>query len=438
MQTILYNICLFILSLLLWPKILWNRVFLGKYKGNFLQRLGIKLPQFTIPQKRRPIVWIHCVSVGEVRACSAIASQLKEDNHETYLIISTVTETGQKEARRTIPYADSYFFLPLDLAPVMRKIVRKIRPNLFLLAETDFWYNLLAELKKIQTKIILVNGKISQGSLKKFMLIKPLSKRMFNFFDMLCVQNTHYLLSFQKLGVKPNRMISTGNLKFDAHVKYLSEEEKNALKEKIGIKKDEIVITIGSTHDNEEDMLLSHFENIWAFFPQVKVILVPRHPERFMMVKRLLDEKRLTYVTYSTLPEKNGHEKVILIDRMGILNDLYQISSLAIVAGSYVPKIGGHNIFEPIEFGVPVIYGPYMNRQKSLDQLVKQSGAGKKIHCDELPQFISEFLESPAMQMTMRKAALKIRGDAKGSAKRTWEVLQRVMEEKSLVDKSML
>ncbi|GAB4185094.1 MAG: 3-deoxy-D-manno-octulosonic acid transferase [Simkaniaceae bacterium] len=371
---------------------------------------------------------MHCVSIGETRACSTLASQIKEQYHDAYLIISTITETGQKEARRSIPYADCYFFLPMDFSWTMKKLVRRIKPNLFIQIETDFWYHLLLEVKRNGGQIALANGKISERSLKKYLLLKPFAKRIFQLFDLLCVQNTHYVLSFQKLGVKPNRIISTGNLKFDAKVSHLSEEHKKELKNQLGINKDDIVITIGSTHENEENILIDSFSKIWAFYPNVKIILVPRHPERFAMVRRLLKEKRISFFSYSEANNRYGMEKVILIDRMGLLNDLYQISLLAIVAGSYVPKVGGHNIFEPIEFGTPVVYGPFMQQQKSLDAMVEKGGAGKKIALEDLPDFITEFLESPALQMTMRKAALKLRGDAKGSAKRTWEHVRSLME----------
>ncbi len=429
MPSILYNFCLGIIFIICLPKILWQRVFFGKYQGSFRQRIGMQLPNFQIPNKRRPIVWFHCVSVGETRACSTIASQVKEHYHNAYVIISSITETGQQQARREIPYADHFFFLPIDFSWTMKKLVQKIQPDLFLLVETDFWFHLLQELKRSGAKIALINGKISDSSLRKFLLIRPFAKKLFKLFDLLCVQNTHYLLAFQKLGVKLHKIVSTGNLKFDAKTSLLSEQQKNDLKDLLGVKQEDIVITIGSTHEEEEEQILEHLLETWSIYPQLKILLAPRHPERFSEVRDLLKKKRISFFSFSNPSDKTGFEKVVLMDRMGILNDLYQISVLAIVAGSFSAKVGGHNIFEPLEFGTPVLYGPYMHQQKSLDSMVAKIGAGKKLQVENLSLFITQFLDSPAMQMTMRSAAWKLREDAKGSAKRSWEYLQHLIDE---------
>jgi len=135
MFSIIYNLGLFLVLLCSLPKLIWQRLLFQKYRGNLLLRLGFKMPNCSIPDKRKPIIWMHAVSIGETRACSTLASQIKEQYHDAYLFISTTTETGQNEARRCIPYADHYFFLPFDFSWIMKRLVRKIQPDLFILVE---------------------------------------------------------------------------------------------------------------------------------------------------------------------------------------------------------------------------------------------------------------------------------------------------------------
>ncbi len=414
MLKLVYNLVLILYTLLSLPKFLWEAVRHRKHRKSFMEKLGFKIPVFSLPAEGVKI-WVHSISMGETKAVAPLVEQIRQQMPHASIVISTTTETGLAEAKRRMPELSHYFYLPLDFSWTMKRLVRRIQPDLLILVESDFWYNLVSYNKKV----VLVNGKISETSQSRFRFFSFFSKRLFSQFDLLCLQSQRYAARFKTLGVDAEKIVVTGNLKFDQTFPHLDIQRWKA---DLGILPEDKVITLGSTHDSEEDQLITALEPLFKKFPTLKILLVPRHPERFAAVAALLEKKKISFARFSDHLPKQGSERVILIDAMGILSACYQLSDIAIVGGSYVSHVGGHNIFEPAALGIPVLFGPHMRDQKDLVEIVLPSGAGKQVELSALASTVEGMLDHPPLEM--KKAGLDLAEEVQGSTKRTLQSIQ--------------
>ncbi len=415
----LYNFALLLLVLVSLPKWIWEAILYKKHRQSFLDKLGFNLPalSFKAPHSSGPRIWVHSISVGETKAAAPLIKRLREKYPSASIVISTVSETGQEEARRSIKEADCYFFLPMDFSWTIRKLMRRIEPDLLILVEGDFWFNLI----DLAPRVALVNGRISEKSLSRFCKVPFFSKKLFGKIELLCVQSRRFLTRFIQLGVDPKRIIVTGNLKFDQSFTAI---DKAKWREDLGISLSDRVLTIGSTHEPEEELLLDALSPLFQKIPELKFLVVPRHPERFPYVAALLEKKGIDFNRY-TDPIKNKHKRITLVDAMGVLSACYQLSELAIVGGSFITRLGGHNIFEPAALGIPVLFGPSMYSQKDLVELVMHAGAGRQVTLDSIASAVQELLSSPSR--AMHEAGLKLADEVHGSTTRTLEALSKLL-----------
>ncbi len=423
--TVIYELALWLLAFVALPKMFFERLFYKKYQQNFSQRFGKKFP--VIKKNGKFLIWIHAVSVGETKAIAALAKKLKEEIDDCMLVISSITETGHAEAKRGLPFADHHVYLPVDLSFIIRPIVRRVQPDLVILAETDFWYNFLDEAKKQGAHLALVNGKVSLRSLARFKKFSFFARMLFSLFDLLCLQSKLYLNRFSQLGIPKEKMIPTGNLKFDDHVALLSPDDLAQWKQDLGISPKDQVIVIGSTHDPEEKLLMKTLESVWARNHRLHVILVPRHPERFQEVASLLEKMQVSFIRFSNIKSRQGNEKVILVDAMGMLRKMYQLADLAIVAGSFTPKVGGHNIIEPLWYHVPVIFGPYMHAQPDLLDLVNEYSAGKQTAIEDIGNLVIELLNDPDKCTEWGKNGNLLIAEIQGATDKTFQALKKML-----------
>jgi 3-deoxy-D-manno-octulosonic-acid transferase len=427
MFSVVYDLVLFFIGILALPALFWQWLRHGKYRESLKERLGIRFP-FLQNQQRSPVIWMHMVSVGETRAALPFFKKLRETFPRARIVISSTTETGHKEAKRSLSKADAHFFLPLDFSWMMRKLVHLIRPDLLILVESEFWYHLLKYAKKNGANIALINGKISETSFRRFMWMRSFARKVLSNFDCLCLQSEPHYERFLQLGVNPEKMFVIGNLKLDAASAKLNEVEKQTWKKNLGIKDSDRVVVVGSTHESEEQWILSALDNTWREIPHLKVILVPRHPERFGVVRAQLKARGISWTAYSKLDRKTGKERVVLIDAMGHLNTCYQLAEIAIVGGSFLDGVGGHNIFEPVEVGVPVLFGPYMDAQVDLVDFILQSNAGLQIALTALASSLGELLRNKEKWEHMHEACLQSTKTARGATQGCWDAIQPLMD----------
>lgn len=414
MFSFFYNICLGLIGLCAIPKLLFSW---SKYKGSILYRLGLKTPNLNLSSEL-PTIWIHAVSAGETRAAIPLFHEFKNTFPDVQIVFSSTTYTGLMEAKKSLPQANAHFFLPLDFSWIMRHLVKKISPKVLFLIESDFWFQLVKQVKKIDGKVVLANGKMSERSYKRFRFFSYFALKLFSFFDLFLLQNETYMKRFFSF-VDSAKIHVTGNLKWDVQPELLSLTQKDNLKDQL--KLDSKTIVIASTHDPEEKWLLEKMEILWQQFPNLKVLIAPRHPERFSSVSSWLQKKKYLYAHSSMSSQITGKEQVILIDQMGQLIKLYQIADVAIVGGSFVSHIGGHNIFEPVSVGTPVLFGPHMHGQRDLQQHILHMQKGLEITLDSLVETLSQQLSFP-MRISLKQQPMQ------GAAKKTISLLQNVIE----------
>lgn len=418
----IYNGCLAIFGCIILPGVLYDKLTSGKYAGLIEKKSGRAFKK--IKEETTPLVWIHAVSMGETKAIAKFAELLKAKYPSIRLLITSTTDTGNAEAKRSIPFANYHLFLPFDFSWIIRPIIKKVKPNLVILSETDHWFNFLQSSKDAGAEIAVINGKLSERSLGRYSLLGPFLRTFFNPVDLFCVQNKIYQERISKLGIDSEKIAITGNLKFDAPQEKMSEDERAELRIKLHIQPDDFIIVAGSTHEEEESLILDAIKKLQPKFPHIKVIFVPRHPERFTKVEQLLKDSGLGCCKLSDADKSNSNDKTILIDTMGQLKKCYQLANIAIVAGSFVPHIGGHNILEPCFYGVPVVFGPYIHTQPELERLVLDSKAGIQTSRETLAPILEDLMQSEKKLRSFSEAGNTLTSTLKGTSSKTLSVME--------------
>lgn len=392
-----------------------------KGMGTFRRRFFWNFPE--LKTDGRQVVWIHAVSLGEAKAAAPLAKLLKAQlGKECFFVVSSVTETGHEEAQKSLPFADAHVYLPLDLSWNIKRSLKKISPSLVILTEGDIWYQFLHHCKKKGAKVAVVNGKLSERSCSRLRFFSPVAHKLYGLIDKFLVQNELYKERFTQIGIEEDKLAVTGNIKFDLTYPYRNKEELAVWKQRLGLNAQDLVLTLGSTHHPEEEQLLDALTPVWEKFPNLKVLLVPRHPQRFEEVAGLLKAKRIPFSKYSE-GRFHGKEKVLLIDAMGILPTCYQLSDLALVCGSYTDKIGGHNILEPCAYGVPALFGPHMFTQPELKTLVLDAQAGEEIPLEKIAERLIALFSQKEIRKAMGERGQKLTKELRGACPRTVDAL---------------
>ncbi len=424
MFSLIYDILLHIFLILMLPKVLYRSIKSVAYRESIKQRFGFNFP--VIEKGSRRFIWIHAVSMGETKAIAPMVQRLRKEDPRAIIMVSNVTETGHAEALRALPGADFKVFFPVDTSYVMKKLMKRYAPDLVLLCETDFWYHFLYYAKCGGAKIALLNGKVSSRSLKRYRFFNSFSRRLFSLFDCIALQTESYARAFESLGIAKEKLCVTGNMKYDGNDPAMPKEQLDEWRSSLGIHENDPVLVIGSTHHPEEDDLLGVLAPLWEEFPDLKIILVPRHPQRFEQVRALLNKKGIPFSSIEKPEQSHSAAKLILLDVMGRLRDAYQLADVAIVGGSFTP-IGGHNVLEPVWYGVPVIFGPHMHSQKDMLALVAEYNVGQSLSLDKVFSAVKNLLSEPSRRALAQRSGEKMFQDIQGSLERTWNCLEEIM-----------
>jgi 3-deoxy-D-manno-octulosonic-acid transferase len=395
-----------------------------KYKGTFLKRLGAGFPH--LDKQGRQLIWIHAVSLGETKAVIPLIKRLKGLPVPPLILLSTTTQTGHAEGLKYAP-ADHHVYLPFDFSYVIRPIMRRISPDLVVLTETDFWYHFQQAAKENGARIVLINGKISERSFERLSRLPFVSKHLFGPIDHFFLQGELYQQRFTQLNIPASKLTITGNLKLDSESETC---DAAALKKQLGLTS-ELVLTLGSTHDPEERLFIAAYKQLMQQFPTLKMLVVPRHPERFEAVAHLLQAENLSFSRWSqdrTLQDK----RILLVDAMGVLKRCYQISDIAFVGGSFTEKVGGHNILEPAFYGKPVIFGPYMHSQPDFLDLVRTYYSGLQVDAEILLPTLVQLLSDPALCHTLGQNGQKLITASRGALDKTFTSLLSLLKKNGL------
>jgi 3-deoxy-D-manno-octulosonic-acid transferase len=324
-----------------------------------------------------PRIWVHAVSLGEVGAIHPLFRELRKVYPDACLMLSTGTESGQKLARASVTEATGTFFFPLDYPFVVRKVIRRMRPDIFIVAETELWPNFLREVKAQGVKALLVNGRISDRSYERYRKVRFFFTAVLDSFDalsMIRVQDGERIIS---MGANPVQVFVNGNCKFDQAAALAAPGLQEEMKRLVGIGPDDRVFVAGSTHEGEEEVVIRSFLKLRESFPDLLLLLVPRHVDRSERVERILERNGIQHwVRRSRLNgQGRGGARVVLWDTFGELFKVYSLGTLVFCGGSLSPK-RGQNILEPAAWGKVVLYGPSMEDFLDAHGLLSSVGAG--------------------------------------------------------------
>lgn len=412
----LYNFLLVIYLLIVLPKTLYEYIFFKKKKRDLLKSLGLKSYKFENLNKK-PVIWIHAVSLGETKASLPLIESLKNEYPNTYIIISNTTQTGHDEAKKSL-FADDAVFFPFDFSFIIKRIFSQINLKIVIFIETDLWLNFIKEAKKKGSKVIVVSAKMSEKSHKRFSKIPKFSRKLFSQIDLILPQDEIHSKRFASF-IYEEKLKICGNLKFVNNLKIYSQDFLLNWVDKLYLKNRNI-ITIASTHEPEEEFLIKELKDV----PDIKILLAPRHPERFLNVYNQI-RKITSCSLLSDLKDKNS--KIILIDQMGILDILYQLSHLAIVGGSYTNRVGGHNILEPVFVKTPVFFGPFMQNQLKLREIVLNSNCGRQIELKDLKVSIQKYFENKTERQSLQKNCLQISKNSQNILQNTLDSIKKLI-----------
>ena len=422
----LYRILYGIALIFVLPILLWKRIFRGK-KEHIKRRLFPKI-RYPVPGAG-PLVWAHAVSVGEVYAMAPVIKGLLRSKPMFRVVVSTITQTGHEAAKKAIPEAEAHVFLPFDFLFSIRRALHLGTPSLVIFSEGDIWPLFAHEVKARGAVVAVVNGKISDRTTARFRKFRLFGRWLYSFVDLFCVQDQTFYERFLELGVPQEALHVTGNTKADVTFPLLTELEKAAFRSSLGVRTGDRLIVMGSTHSPEEEELLIRLMPLLRIYSDVKIALVPRHPERFLEVFHAAQQKSDSVALLSTydgvLPWN-----IIVVDKLGMLTKLYQLSTIAIVCGSFTDRVGGHNILEPASVGVPVLVGPYMHSQQTLFQSATAAHAICQVSYDDVAHTIEHFLTNEQARRQAADQAFHWAQTLRGATDRTVHILVEAIEKK--------
>lgn len=413
-----------------WPYFFWHLKSRG-FGESFRPRLGIQLPAGPLPQGS-PRLWLHGVSVGEIQAVIPLVAELRTLLPRAAFIISTGTETGQMLARKHFsPQGALVCYFPLDIPWAVRRYLDYLRPQVFVGLESEIWPNFLSQAHRRGVRLALVNARLSDNSLRRFVKYNRYLSGIFNLYDVVAAGSLPDFQRFQRLGISPSRLNLTGNLKYD---RLLQGRDESRLQEFRGFlqgTETELGQALGpvwlaaSTHPGEEELVVDAFQELLAPYPALRLVLAPRHPQRAPDLARLLARRGLNCQLWTGL--KSGRATrtpaVVIVDTIGDLFTLYGAADVAFVGGSLVPH-GGQNILEPAAWGRAPIYGPHMGNFRWAKQILEEAGAGIMVHdAASLAQAVRQLLDSPQEREDMGRRAQAALIPHQGAARRQAELI---------------
>ena len=366
---VIYSCLLFLALTALLPIYVFRSEVLKGESLHLGQRLGLSLPG---RDPRKKAVWIHAVSVGEVLSLQNLIQQIRARHPSWEIFLSTLTNTGHRMAREKLRGVDHLFYVPFDFAWSVRRMFRAVRPSVLVLAESEFWPNLLREARRAEASVILANGRISDRSFGRYLTVKPLTRYLWPYIDLFLAQTVQDRRRLETLGVPAGRIRVTGNLKSDVRLRDWKASEIRRMKRQLALPFSAKVVVAGSTREGEEEALLGGFSEARRKGGKVALILAPRHLDRVPEVERACRAAGWT-VTRKTRVRPGKSWDILILDTLGELAQIYAACDAAFIGGSLVPW-GGHNILEPAYYGKPIFFGPYMHNFAYLAETFVHAG----------------------------------------------------------------
>ncbi|MBQ3835486.1 MAG: hypothetical protein II816_08260 [Elusimicrobia bacterium] len=387
-----------------------------KNRQEFLYKISERLSCWKVPEldKNKKTIWIHCASLGEARAVEPMIPHLQEYN----IIVSAITKSAREYISK-IKGISYYALMPVDLYPFIAKQLKKVKPDILVLIETEFWPSMIICANKIGTKIITVNGRISKNAFPYYKLTKFFWKPFLNLISFISVRNEQDYERFKAMIEDKNKLEITGNIKYDRDWTHETME-----KESLFFTEQDRIFTAGSTREGEEKKIINVYKEVIKKYKNLKLIIAPRHISRVKDVISLLEKNNLKFVLFSQL--SSGTEKdVVVVDVFGKLQAIYSISDMVFVGGSLVNK-GGQNPIEAAAYAKPVIYGKHMFNFESEVKALTSNGGVEIEDETELKDIIEKFMYDEPFRIQLGAKAARVVEQQKGAVAKNIKIIKNV------------
>ncbi|PWT82644.1 MAG: hypothetical protein C5B44_01825 [Acidobacteria bacterium] len=404
----LYSLLLTLGFIVLLPRFLFDALRHGKYVAGFSERLGF----FQNLSSKKKVIWLHCVSVGETQAARPLVERLRFTFPDYSVVVSTITLTGQKLAREVFQNkAERVFYFPFDWRWSVRRALRAIDPDTVLLMETELWPNFLHECRKRNVPVALVNGRISAKSERRYRLVKKFFRSVVGNLNFAIMQTEADRERLEDLKFPSDKLFVCGNLKFDAGNMVSSTSLTEGIRQRFQLTEADDLLVAASTHAPEERILLETFQRLKTkHFKRLRMMIAPRHPERFAEVGSLIQASNMSWVKRSSPANVADREaEIILLDSIGELPAIYVLAKIVFVGGS-IANFGGHNILEPAAVGSCIVTGAHThNFQAIVKEFVEEDAIFQLAPGNDgeaaatLSTLLEKLLRQPELRDDLRK-----------------------------------
>ena len=414
----IYTFFLYLLTPFIVLRLYWKSRRLPAYRYRILERFSLGIATIA------PVdIWIHAVSLGEVVAATPLIDELLAKQWR--VLVTTMTPTGSQQVSKRFGSQVSHQYIPYDLPWALRRFFKKNQPRLGIIMETELWPNVIYQAHKIKMPLLLANARLSDKAFKRYEKVSFMFKPILNQFTAIFAQSNEDAQRFVTLGASASLVQVLGNIKFDLQFRMALNQDCLSLKEKWG--NERTVVIAASTHDDEENQLLSRLNQLKAAIPPVLLLFAPRHPERFQQVYQLSVTQGFNTGLRSEPTTIDVHTDVVVIDTLGELLNFYQLSDYAFVGGSLVP-IGGHNVLEPIAVQVPVFCGPFMNNSKEICRDLRAAGALTMVeNADDLITAITTMYHNDVQRQQQITKASAVLAANRGTVARYMEHIETIL-----------
>ena len=404
------------------PWILWSAFKHGKYREGFGAKFLGRVP---VRHGSESCVWLHAVSVGEVNLLASTITELERGLPAVEVVISTTTKAGHDLACRKYP-AHTVFYCPLDFSWATRAAIRRVRPEMLVLAELELWPNLIGAAKDFGARVAIINGRLSDKSFRGYHRLRWITRPVLSMIDLIAAQNEETAARFVQLGARRNSVHATGSLKFDGAQTDRENQRTTELSTLAGFESGDVVLLAGSTQEPEEQIAINIYHALVKDFPQLKLVLAPRHPQRFEEVASLLSRTSCRWVRRTQLGQSESQRRspgIILVDTIGELGAWWGTATVGFVGGSFGSR-GGQNMLEPAAYGVATCFGPNTwNFRDIVGQLLRAEGAVVVRSEQEFAAFVRQVLENRQWAQALGDRARRLVVSQQGATARTVELL---------------
>ena len=411
------------------PWLLWRAIRTGRYRRDLTAKLFGSAPAVA---RGKPVAWFHGVSVGEIHLLVTVIAAFRQRHPYFHVVVSSTTDTGLAEARAK--FADgTVVAFPFDFSWAVRSTLDAIRPAVVILAESEMWPNFLAAAAERRTPVVVINARMSPRSFARLNRVAGLARALlFRHVTAFAVQSEDYAARLRQLGVSEAKLTVTGSVKFDGATGDRGSEKARELARLLSpLPPGEggITLVAGSTHAPEEEIILRTFAALRTRHPALRLILVPRHPDRFDEVAELLAASGLPFVRRSRITEPPADPPaILLLDTVGELGAAWSLADVGFTGGSLDGKRGGQSMIEPAGYGVPVVFGPHVwNFRDAAKRLVEVGGAVMVKTADELAPALDRMLTDAERRTRMGTAARQFVQDNQGATAKTLDAIKQVL-----------